>query len=76
MSEHPPDRECFEYLLCPDGDHVDVDFELLDYRLFRCGICGTHVQITEYEVTLGPPDDPVDHVVMGGVAVGRTQIPF
>ena len=62
------DRECVDYLNCPECMHVDLDFEWLDYKLVRCSMCGTTVHVTRYEAFIGPPGDPIDHVSYIGVA--------
>jgi hypothetical protein len=56
------DRDCFEYLRCPGCQALDLDFEFLDYRLVRCSFCSVVVRVTNYEVFIGPPEDPTDHV--------------
>jgi ribosomal protein S27E len=63
------ERECFEYLACPACAHVDLDYELLEYRVVRCHNCGATVQVTGYKVFLGPPKTPVDHVGFIGEVV-------
>jgi hypothetical protein len=70
------ERECFEYLNCPACSHVDVDFELLEYRRVRCFICGATVQVTHYEVFLGPPGELVDHVGFLGVVIDAARSPL
>jgi ribosomal protein S27E len=67
MSTEASDRDCFEYLDCPACRHIDVDFDLLEYRCVRCGICGATIHVTGYRVALGPPGDPTDHVGYLGV---------
>jgi hypothetical protein len=68
------DRECLEYLLCPGCGHVDVDFELVEYKVVRCFACGVTVRVTDYKVDLGPPGEPLDHVGLRGEVIGRPPL--
>jgi hypothetical protein len=66
MGDGQQERECVEYLQCPVCRHVDLEFELVDYRIVRCFGCGATVQVTGYQVHLGPPGEPLDHVGLLG----------
>ena len=63
----PNDRECEEYLICPACAAFDLDFEFIEYRVVRCYSCKALVRVTHYDVHLGPPEDPTDHVGYRGV---------
>jgi hypothetical protein len=54
--------DCTLVLLCPACNHVDLEFDFLEYRRFQCSLCGAIVRIVRYEAFLrceGRPDDYV-----------------
>ena len=56
------EEDCMLSLHCPACSHVDIEFDFLGYRRFRCSLCGAVVRIVRYEVFLrceGRPDDCV-----------------
>jgi ribosomal protein S27E len=66
MGDGRQERECVEYLKCPACQHVDLDFELVDYRVVRCFGCAATVHVTGYQVHLGGTGEPMDHVGLLG----------